>query len=303
MDAGGAGGPADSSVARDALTATGDSSAGAEASRGTPDSQVADAALVDGRPGDLAQMMPDAARPDVARPMPDLAAATDTALPEDAVAAGPLDDEFNGSSLSPSWTMLNGSQFTYQVTGGTLNMRPTQYCVWFEGDEGPAFIKSVTGDFKVTTSVKARKASNPTLPAPRDFQFAGIIARDPASATSNMENYVFTVMGDRGGYLTNETKNTIDNSSNVQGPDTGRTHADAELRICRIGQIFRLYERPIGGTAWTLAVMYDRAPKPLPATLQVGPIAYTFTRTPDLVGEFNYIRFAPVGSVADCTTD
>ena len=213
-----------------------------------------------------------------------------------------LDDEFEGNAVDGAWTALNAQMVASTVSGGVLRMTPNRNCVWFHADEGPGLVKLVTGDFKVTANVRARRASNPSMPAPGIFQFAGLIARDPAS-NSGHENYVFTVMGERGGWLTNETKNTIQSSSDVHGPNEGRTNSDAELRICRIGQVFRLYNRPPAGGAWKLESTYNRAGAPLPQTLEVGPIAYTYTDSPDLVGEFDYVRFSPVTTVADCTAD
>ena len=202
--------------------------------------------------------------------------------------------------MNASWTVLNAGQFTSTVGGGVLRMTPNTNCVWFHGDQGPALVKLVTGNFKVTTSVRARRASRPADPPPPEFQFAGLIARSPEG---NKENYVFSVMGERGGWLTNETKTTVDGSSDVHGPNEGRTNADAQLRICRIGQVFRLYNRPPSGGEWKLESTYDRAGAPLPETVQVGPIAYTYTSSPDLVGEFDYVRFGAALDVADCTPD
>lgn len=213
-----------------------------------------------------------------------------------------LDDEFEGAALDGAWTVLNGEQVATSVSGGVLRMTPNRHCVWFHADEGPGLVKLVTGDFKVTANVRARRASRPSQPAPGVYQFAGLIARDPAGSSAP-ENYVFSVMGERGGWLTNETKNTINDSSDVHGPNEGRKHADAELRVCRVGQVFRLYNRPPTGGRWKLESTYDRSNAPLPQTLQVGPIAYTYTSSPDLVGEFDYVRFRPVSSVDDCATD
>ncbi len=215
-----------------------------------------------------------------------------------------LDDEFDGAVIQTSWTAVNAGQTDNSVNGGVLRMKPNKNCVWFNADEGPGLVKLVTGNFKVTANVRARRASNPSQPAPGTFQFAGLIARDPAGSRSP-ENYVFTVMGERGGWLTNETKNTINGASKVHGPNEGRTNSDAELRICRIDQVFRMYNRPPQGGAWKLESTYNRAADmvPLPQTLQVGPIAYTYTNSPDLVGEFEYVRYRVVSSLADCTTD
>lgn len=218
-----------------------------------------------------------------------------------------LNDELDGTTLDPAWTVINDAMFDHELSGGMLLMRPTPavcnsypYCVWFQADNGPAFVKLVAGDFAVSASVRARRASNTSQPPPPEFQFAGLIARDPASDASGVENYVFTVMGERGGFLTNELKSTVNDSSQVIGPDTGRTDADAELRICRIGQVFRLYRRPIGGSAWTLAHTFDRSSNPLPAQLQVGPITYSYTSNTDVEGQFDWVRFREVATPADC---
>ena len=220
-----------------------------------------------------------------------------------------MNDDFSGTSLNAAWNVINPQMFDYEVAGGELSMEPIAslcdsypHCVWFQEWSGPAFYKLVSGDFTVTTRVRVRSASQPSQPPPPEYQFAGLFARDPASDASGVENYVFTVMGERGGYLTNELKSTVNDSSQVVGPDTGRSDADAELRLCRIGQVFRLYERPIGGTSWSLRQTFDRdaAGAPLPTTLQVGPITYAYTNNTDVVGRFEFVEFQRVATEADC---
>jgi hypothetical protein len=223
--------------------------------------------------------------------------------PRTVAALAALSDDFAGDALAPSWTVVHGDLFRPAVGEGTLRMTTTAFSVWYMADRGPALVKSVTGGFKVSATVRARQASDPRLPPPPEFQFAGLIARDPASEESRRENYVFTVLGERGGYLTNETKTTRDNVSQVHGPNEGRATADGQLRICRVGQVFRVYNRPLEGGAWKLEQTYDRRRNPLPATLQVGPIVYSFTKKPDLVGQFDDIRFAYAGHPDDCAKD
>ncbi len=227
-----------------------------------------------------------------------------------------LDDDFSGKELSADWTVLNGDTFEHRLDGGRLHMRPTKNTVWYKKDQGPGLVKLVTGNFKVTSTVRARRASAPGEPVSNGYQFAGLIARDPASAKPDAkESYVFNVVGYRGDYLSVETKTTKRDHSDVEGP--AWPSADAELRICRKDDVFRVYKRPIGDSfggarsaggepsppdnPWELGHTYERGD--LPPTLQVGPIAYAFTDQFDLDGSFEEVRFAPVTTLEDCTTD
>ena len=110
---------------------------------------------------------------------------------------------------------------------------------------------------------------------------------------------LFIVVGDRGGYLSVETKSTRNNSSDVSGPEW--PSGDAELRLCRVGSKFHLYKRAIGASSWTEATSYDRPD--LPETLNVGPFAYAYTKTPDLRASFARVSIEPVSSVEDCLAD
>jgi hypothetical protein len=126
-------------------------------------------------------------------------------------------------------------------------MRPTKNTVWYKKDQGPGLVKLVTGNFKVTSTVRARRASAPGEPVSNGYQFAGLIARDPASAKPDAkESYVFNVVGYRGDYLSVETKTTKRDHSDVEGP--AWPSADAELRICRKDDVFRVYKRPSSAT-------------------------------------------------------
>jgi hypothetical protein len=211
-----------------------------------------------------------------------------------------LDDTFEGATLDRSWTVLNGQQFKRKLAGGRLLMTPIGNTVWYMDAEGPGLVKLVTGNFRLTSIVRARKSSDPTSAADNGFQFAGLIARDPASGKRGLgENYVFNVVGYRGDYFSVETKSTANDVSTVTGPpwDNG----DAELRLCRIGSQFGLLRRTVGGKVWEVVSTYLRSD--LPTTLQVGVIAYSFTDKWNLEGGFEGVHFAPVSSEADCLSD
>ena len=215
----------------------------------------------------------------------------------DAAPLTPVSDEFNGTSLDPSWNLTRKELLDISVSGGELHLVAKEYSVWFNHEAGAAVSKPVSGNFKATTSVKARKNSAPSQFVGREYQFGGLIAFNPASTTNH--NYVFVVVGDRGGYLSVETKSTTNSTSDVSGPEW--PSGDAELRLCRVGSTFHLYKRAIGATSWTEAISYNRTD--LPQTLNVGPFAYAYTSNPDLRASFARVSIEPVSSVDDCSVD
>lgn len=211
-----------------------------------------------------------------------------------------LDDDFNGPTLAKRWRVLNKQTFELSVREGALHIKPTRKIAWWRKDNGPLLYQQVTGNFRVTVSVRARKATDPAQAPDTGYQFGGVIARDPQSdASGSLENYVFAVVGYRGNYLCVENKTTRENISYVDGPEW--KSGDAELRICRVNARFHLYRRPIGGERWEKTITYKRPD--LPPKLQVGPIAYALTDKFDLKASFDWIRYAPVTSVEDCTKD
>jgi hypothetical protein len=235
-------------------------------------------------------------------PVIDAAPGTPDATPEpkgpDAAPLNPTSDEFNGTALDSSWNLTRGDLLDVSVSGGELHLVAKEYSVWYHEEAGAALWKPVSGNFKVTTSVKARRDSDPSQPVGLRFQFGGLLAYDPASDTNH--NYVFIVVGNRDSYgLQVETKSTTNSRSEVNAFNW--SSSDAELRLCRVGAKFVVYMRAIGATSWTEAFSYDRTD--LPQTLNVGPFAYAYTDTPDLRASFAHVSIEPVASADDCPVD
>ncbi|MBK8257156.1 MAG: hypothetical protein IPK82_31350 [Polyangiaceae bacterium] len=213
-----------------------------------------------------------------------------------------MSDGFDSAPLDPSWMIMNGPNFSYSLSASALHIVPTTNTLWWMStNTGPFVYKMVSGDFKVTTAVRARSNSDPSKPVgPIDYQFGGLMARDPAGGT---ENYVFVVVGDRGATIEIETKSTDNNASEID--NVFWPSGDAQLRICRVGSTFHVYTRPFAGGTWGIATPYDppfQRPD-MPADLQVGVIAYTWTNTPDLRASFDHVLFDAVSSQADCLVD
>ncbi|MEZ4225127.1 MAG: hypothetical protein R3B13_29515 [Polyangiaceae bacterium] len=226
----------------------------------------------------------------------------------------PASDSFNAGPLDPSWIEYDPhSALVPAITGGELRLPLLSKALWYNENEGFALYKLVTGDFKVTTRVRVFKTNSPGA-APTGFvELAGLMARDPASNGAPAENYVFLVLGsddglDTGGSpeLAIEAKDTVNSLSNYVNP--GWTSTSAELRICRRGSNFTLFQRATGTTTWQPtptavnpnAYGYTHA---LPATLQVGVVVYTASDTPNITAAFDNVDFAPVSSAADCSSN
>ncbi|WP_428263047.1 hypothetical protein [Haliangium sp.] len=246
----------------------------------------------------------DAVAPDAdAAPTAD-AAATPDGTSGDPADAGPalpsLDDEFDGTALASAWQRFRPELLDLAVSDGALHLTPNQRVLWFDDSQGALLYKRVTGDFKASTVVRARRASDPAQAPTMTVHLGGIMARAPtAVGDGGQEDYVFIVAGVDVDDLSVEVKTTDDGSSTFEGPTWGSP--DAALRLCRVGDEFRLYKRMPDQGAWVQAASYTRPD--MPATVQVGPIAYANTDTPDLRASFDYVRFAPVSDLAGCTAD
>jgi hypothetical protein len=180
---------------------------------------------------------------------------------------------------------------------GALTMTLKQKALWFMERRGVLLYKQVEGNFRVTADVHTAKRSEPSRPPGGDgsVQLGGLMARD---GSGGQENYVFIVAGDDGDGLSIETKNTLESFSKYSGP--AWDSPEAGLRLCRLGSIFNLYKRHVGGNAaWTLAASFDRPD--LPQTLQVGLNIYTDS-APDLQIRYDHITIDPVADASDCVT-
>ncbi len=225
---------------------------------------------------------------------PTTASSTATGMTDDLAS---LSDTFDAAALDPSWTIFNEAAVDASVGASALSLTLTQPALWFQASQGVLVHKTITGDFRVTANVRARKTSAPADPPTNSIHLGGLMARDPAS-DAGQENYVFIVVGFDENDVSVETKSTTNDVSDYIGPTWPST--DAELRLCRVGAAFHLYKRAIGGTAWEEAMVYDRPD--LGAALQVGPNIYSLA-APDLTVSFDEVTFARVFSVADCTAD
>jgi hypothetical protein len=232
---------------------------------------------------------------------------TATQAPSPVPSSTPVPTEIPTETVQPTatnipgyedWSVFNPQAVDIGIENDSLILTLKYRALWFMNQRGVLFHKPVSGDFKITANVYAAKSSDPSRPPGGDgsVQLGGLMARD---GSGGLENYVFIVVGDDSNGLSVETKNTVDGASEYDGPSWGS--AEAELRLCRSGQIFKLYKRHIGaGEPWLLTKTFERSD--LPDTLQVGVNIYT-DNTPDLRVRFEQLRIEPISAETDCEQD
>lgn len=221
-----------------------------------------------------------------------------------------LSDEFEDAASLSAWTILSeyeGLDLSHealdidQSSPGKLTVIPLTGG-WFESFMGPFLFKEVTGDFMVETLVIAGSRSNIDAPPTSFYNSAGLLVRDPASPpVQNWVTHNVGMQSDIG--VATENKSTVDSTSHLRlfpGLHQGR------LRICRVGSVLIMARRLDDESEFIETTRYDLG---FPETVQVGLIANgwnslwrepDFQQTPDLVAEFEYIRFYEILEESEC---
>lgn len=247
---------------------------------------------------------------------------------------GPLSDEFSNSASLSNWSRINEEEqwFADQIEQLDINQSESDRMVvvphtvvWFEDFRGPYLYKEVTGDFVVSTDVRATGRDGSSIPQSQ-FSLSGLMVRTPRGITPGTwtaggENYVFFSLGhgDNGGSAFQFEVKTTTNSNSTLALTTVSAN-NAILQIARLGDyVIVLRKEP--AQPWAVHNRYDRSD--FPATLQVGAVAYTnwekasdfapFVHNstvldpplppgvtdptpgepynPDIIGSYEYIRF------------
>jgi hypothetical protein len=202
-----------------------------------------------------------------------------------------LDDDFESGSLDPSWTVLNGGLATVEVSDGALRLTPNVgggTNMWFNDGEAVLVYKEVTGDFDVRAVMSSEDTGNLGSAVPPQYQLGGILARDPAS-TSGDRNTVHVALGSGStGQGTSYEYKSTDGSVSDWATTPTALHT-GEVRLTRVGTTVTMYWRETAPDAWLEIQNFVRAD--LPATLQVGLMAYSFENTPAIRASFEEVVF------------
>ncbi len=219
-------------------------------------------------------------------------------------------DEFNDAGSLANW--LPGPNQSYDlldinsVNPGQLTFVPTSSPnnAWYADYTAPLIYKLVPGNFAATVAVVAgnRNSLDPrSAPPTGQYNSAGFLARDPASAPGS-QNYVMYNVGFQANNLSTELKTTV-NSTSILTLTTTNGAYQGLLRLCRVGNTFYAYHQLSNESDW---IAREPVWHPtLPVTIQVGLIVNAWDTTAngsDLYALFDYIRFdsAAPQSESDC---
>jgi hypothetical protein len=227
-----------------------------------------------------------------------------------------LSDEFDDPSTLSSWTFLHevlGAPPPYDyldidtTAPGKLVFEPV-VSAWYQDQMALLMFKLVTGDFRVEIDVAPYKKGTPSSPPDQDFNSAGLLIRDPASAPGDQSWLMYNI-GYQGYPLHDigvEGKATVGSQSELPLVSTNGVYT-GRLRMCRVGNTVRMLRRLTGASAWTETHVFPGSfpgtpAFTLPDTVQVGVINNTYI-VADLRAEVESVRFARVTTPSDCTAD
>lgn len=230
-----------------------------------------------------------------------------------------LSDEFDDAASLAGWQRLQQVEGwpndqverldIGQSVPGCLTLIP-RTSVWYQDFRGILLFKEVSGDFVVSTYLRALNRAQNGAPGSQ-FSLGGLLIRTPREVTPQTwrpggENYCFLSYGaaNAPGRYQLEAKTTVNSDSQLQVID--RQGSDAMLQIAKIGPHVMLLARTTD-TAWHVVARYHRPD--MPAALQVGLTAYTDWPTcngvgvqqhnttviqqgnPDVIAIFDYVRY------------
>lgn len=191
---------------------------------------------------------------------------------------------------------LNPDQCNYYVDNGSLIMEPSPNTVWYNGNSAFQLGQPISGDFAITSYISATQLDGSPVGPEDAFAVAGLLVRDPDSATPNTYHCGF---GNGGSDVPEfEYKSTVSGSSTLQFSD--HPSGEGEVRICRVGTTIQSLLRNDEGE-WE--VMDSRERADLPEVLECGPIAYSDTNNPNFRGRCDYMKVKTVYTLEDCLTD
>lgn len=188
------------------------------------------------------------------------------------------------------WRFYKAHLADVSFDDGAISLRPSKESVWWRNERGPYLFHYIKGDVSASATIRVRKNSDRKLPPDKEWQFGGIMLRDPrGDLPLSSENYVFNVVGHRGKSLQVETKSTRKGESHVDAWDWNS--GDADIRIERRGAAFTMYARRDSHEEWKVLTRYERGD--LPEVLQIGIIVYAYSEGRgelDMVAAFDDIK-------------
>ncbi|WP_144394272.1 DUF1349 domain-containing protein [Pleionea sediminis] len=224
--------------------------------------------------------------------------------PVEPLSALSISDEFTQADQLSNWTRLHQvesrpAQYTLADTNTTtaeqFTLRPTN-TGWYQGQDGPLFFKTISGNFVISASINVGRAGDPESAPTSNYNAAGVMVRNPDSNLSLNEDWLLLVIGRQGGWNGSLAESTIDSSTQIF-PQASSIRG--EVRICRINSTYRLYRNVENDPDWTLLATFER--DDMPDEVQAGITAHAWSGPADIEAQFEYARFAQVATEDDCT--
>lgn len=205
-----------------------------------------------------------------------------------------LSDEFNDATTLTNWLDINEVEGwnAQQLATKDINTSSTGNLVmiphtssWFRDLKGSLVHKNVTGDFILTTEVRATNRAETSYPGGQ-YSLAGLMIRTPIDYPNGalndwqlgQQNYIFHALGF--GSFSHPTcngcaaphfeiKTTVNSNSDLQVSTAPSNHL--QIRMARIGDAVFLLYAPIG-EEFIIRNRYCRTD--FPETMQVGFVTY-----------------------------
>lgn len=227
-----------------------------------------------------------------------------------------LSDEFSASGTLNDWNIFDSGPFSanyyetlninQSIPGALVLVPGPNHSGWYGDGKGPMLSKLITGDFLVEVYLTVRNKNDLSLYPTEDYNSAGIIARDP---NTELENYVISNLGFQSHAvgMGTEAKTTVNSVSTLYlHPSVN----EGRIRLCRVGDDFRILRRLIDEGSWTETNLITRSD--LPTTVQVGMMANgwamnesltAFDDPPNTHATFDYIRFYLPMNAGECAQE
>lgn len=198
----------------------------------------------------------------------------------------PAGDEFDDAATWAQWSRVRATEQWGSdpveawdidtTTPGAMTLVPVTV-TWYQDWTGPLAYRLVSGDFALTSHVRATGRDGVSAPQ-ADFSLAGVMLRAPRDVTPATwapggENYVFLSVGHGSSVPATfqyEVKTTAASASTLILSDA--PGPEATLQFARLGGVCIALRREPGG-AWVVHHRYARPD--LPDTLEAGLVGYT----------------------------
>lgn len=232
----------------------------------------------------------------------------------------PYSDEFNDPVASAAkWTFRHEAEnepaqfldFTFGTPEHDIAAMIPSAGGWYNDFSGPFVYQQIHGNFMMEAYVEAHGLDDPDTPPKQDYNSAGLMIRDPASAIDNGQSNDHWILQHLGMHAPATTGVGIERKftqASISGLDTLSGEFRGRLRLCKVGTTVMLARKLIDEDAFTITGEYMMDVDPVQAGMSL-TVWNTSTANPDhsvngdVVGEWHYVHFWKIQDLAKCLED